>query len=87
METGKAIALVQKTILEHKHIRPDDCHIDSPYKDIGLDSLDITEVALNIEEQLHTEFTDAQLNDIKTIRDFANLVASVGEIGVECPTS
>ncbi|MCQ2815292.1 MAG: acyl carrier protein [Bacilli bacterium] len=41
---------------------------------LGLDSLDLVEVMLEIEEALHIEFSSDEISDLKTLQDVANLI-------------
>lgn len=43
---------------------------------IGLDSLDLVEAMLKIEEVLHVEFSSDEIVDLKTVRDLVNLIES-----------
>ncbi len=44
--------------------------------DIGLDSLDLVEAMLKIEEVLNVEFSSDEIVDLKTVRDLVNLIES-----------
>ena len=42
--------------------------------DLGMDSLDLAEVMLAIEEALNIEFTSNEILKLKTLRDVLNLI-------------
>lgn len=42
--------------------------------ELGLDSLDLVETMLNIEEALNIEFTSDEIVELKTIQDVVNLI-------------
>ena len=44
--------------------------------DLGLDSLDLVETMLKIEEALNVEFATDEIVELKTIRDVVNLIES-----------
>lgn len=44
--------------------------------DIGLDSLDLVEAMLKIEEVLNVEFSSDEIVDLKTVKDLVNLIES-----------
>lgn len=41
---------------------------------LGLDSLDLVEVMLQIEEELHVEFSSDEIEELKTLKDVLNLI-------------
>ena len=41
---------------------------------LGLDSLDLVEVALEIEEKLNIEFTSEEITELKTLKDVLELI-------------
>lgn len=42
--------------------------------DLGLDSLDLAEIMISIEEALNIEFTSNEILKLKTIKDVLNLI-------------
>lgn len=42
--------------------------------DLGLDSLDLVEVMLKIEEELNIEFTSDEIGGLQTLKDVVNLI-------------
>lgn len=49
---------------------------DDKLDELGLDSLDLVETMLKIEEVLNVEFATDEIVDLKTIRDVVNLIES-----------
>ena len=47
---------------------------DDKLTDLGMDSLDLAEVMLAIEEALNIEFTSNEILKLKTLRDVLNLI-------------
>ncbi len=49
---------------------------DDPLSTIGLDSLDLVEVMIQIEEVVGCEFTSDEIKNLKTLRDVVTLINS-----------
>ena len=49
---------------------------DDKLDELGLDSLDLVETMLKIEEVLNVEFATDEIVELKTIRDVVNLIES-----------
>ena len=49
---------------------------DDKLDELGLDSLDLVETMLKIEEALNVEFATDEIVELKTIRDVVNLIES-----------
>ena len=49
---------------------------DDKLEDLGLDSLDLVETMLKIEEAMGVEFTSDEIVELKTIQDVVNLIES-----------
>lgn len=47
---------------------------DDPLTSLGLDSLDLVETMLAIEDQLGVEFTSEEIADLVTIKDVVKLI-------------
>ena len=57
-------------------INIDSIHYDDKLDELGLDSLDLVETMLKIEEALGVEFASDEIVDLKTIQDVVNLIES-----------
>lgn len=64
-----------KTLLENRGIKTGQLTESSTLKDIGIDSLDLVEVLLELEKQLNVTFSDDELLGCRSISDVVNLVA------------
>ncbi|MDP2814522.1 MAG: acyl carrier protein [Erysipelotrichaceae bacterium] len=64
-----------KTLLENRGIKTGQLTESSTLKEIGIDSLDLVEVLLELEKQLNVTFSDDELLGCKSISDVVNLVA------------
>lgn len=49
---------------------------DDKLTDLGLDSLDLVEVMLKIEEELNIEFTSDEIAGLVTLKNVVNLIQS-----------
>ena len=47
---------------------------DDSLSELGLDSLDLVETMIEIEEEFNVEFTSEEILDIKTIKDVIKLI-------------
>ena len=48
--------------------------LDSNFKDLGIDSLDLVDLVFALEEEIGTQFEDDELLKIKTVRDLCKLI-------------
>ncbi|KRN50131.1 hypothetical protein IV49_GL000368 [Kandleria vitulina DSM 20405] len=48
--------------------------LDSSFRDLGIDSLDLVDLVFALEEEIGTEFEDEELLSIKTVKDLLNLI-------------
>lgn len=48
--------------------------MDSSFRDLGIDSLDLVDLVFQLEEEIGTQFSDDELLSIKTVRDLLNLI-------------
>jgi acyl carrier protein len=64
-----------KALLENRGIKTGQLTENSTLKDIGIDSLDLVEVLLELEKELNITFSDDELLGCRSISDVVNLVA------------
>ena len=57
-------------------INIDSINYDDRLDELGLDSLDLVETMIKIEEALNVEFTSDEIVELKTIQDVVNLIES-----------
>lgn len=43
-------------------------------EDIGVDSIDLVELAINLEHRFHIEITDAEMESMRTVQDILSCV-------------
>lgn len=68
-----------KEIVKEKHLRIDinESDLNKPFKDLGLDSLDVFDVIVNLEKRLNIQLPDETLMKLKSIND---LIEEVNKI-------
>lgn len=47
---------------------------NTTFDELGLDSFEIVDFAISLEEKLGMTFYDAELNDLNTVQDIINLI-------------
>ena len=68
----EALEIVKEAIKDRINI--DTINYDDKLDELGLDSLDLVETMLKIEETLNVEFATDEIVELKTIRDVVNLI-------------
>ncbi len=48
--------------------------LDSNLRDLGIDSLDVVDLIMDLEEELEIEFSDEELMSIHTMKDVCDLI-------------
>ncbi|KOA19057.1 acyl carrier protein [Clostridium homopropionicum DSM 5847] len=68
---------VRKVIAEHLGINEAEVQLDSKFQeDLGVDSLDIFEIAMELEEEFDLEISNEDLEGIKTIGNLVDYISS-----------
>ena len=70
----EALEIVKEAIKDRININS--VNYDDKLDELGLDSLDLVETMLKIEEVLNVEFATDEIVELKTIRDVVNLIES-----------
>ena len=65
-----------KSILEKRGVKVANLKEDSSLQELGLDSLDLVEVMLEIEDALKVEFSSNEIASLTTVKDVADLINS-----------
>lgn len=75
IERGKNMAVVDtvKNILA-KRVDVSNLKEDDDLSALGLDSLDLVEVMIDIEEELGVEFTSDEISSLNTLKDVLSLI-------------
>ena len=70
----ESLKIVKEAIKDR--INVDSINYSDNLDELGLDSLDLVETMLKIEETLGVEFTSDEIVELKTIQDVVNLIES-----------
>lgn len=63
---------IKKVICEQLEVEPEEVTMDTTFKDLGADSLDLFQVVIEIEERYGIQLEDAE--SIKSVRDAVEYV-------------
>jgi acyl carrier protein len=75
MTRDRATKLVQDAIESHEHRAPDSYSLDDSMKELGINSLDVVQITMIIEEHLDGQIIeDVELDKLQTIRDLISLL-------------
>ena len=70
MDIKKVVEEAFRDVVKDTEIDP-----ETAIKDLGIDSLDLVESLMNIEEKLGIEFTDEEMISIKKVSDVYRILA------------
>jgi len=71
---NKILEIIQ---VQAGRITTDEINLDGNFEDVGLDSLDVIEVIITVEEEFNIEIDEPVEKTWKTLRDFAIYVNTV----------
>lgn len=61
-------------ILKEANIKTEGITIETPLKAMGLDSLDLVEIVMSVEEKYGIEFSEDELTTLVTVKDFVDAI-------------
>ena len=68
---------VKKVIANQLSMEVDEINVESTFsEDLGVDSLEIFEIVMSLEEEFEIEIPNEDIENIKTIQDIVNYVKS-----------
>ncbi len=68
-------------MMDNLSVQPQDVTLDTSFKDdLAVDSLDLYDLVMALEEEFNIEMPSERLNDIETVED---LIKILKELGVE----
>ncbi|MDQ3931459.1 MAG: acyl carrier protein [Actinomycetota bacterium] len=68
-------ASVERILIETFQVPADEVSPDATFESLELDSLDLVELTLAIEEELGVKIEDEEVERIRTVRDAVDLIA------------
>ena len=69
---------IKDTLSEQFDIDRDSIGLDTNFKSLGADSIDLFELVMNIEEEYEVELPTEELSNIETVGDFVEFLKSKG---------
>lgn len=81
MADDKIMAKVTE-ILEQFEVSPEDVSSDATFDALGLDSLDVVELSVKVEDEFNIDIDEDDLKDVATVGDAVSMVSKkLGEKG------
>ena len=72
---------IVEIMMDHLSVQPQDITMDTSFKDdLAVDSLDLYDLIMALEEEFNVEMPQDRMNEIETVED---LVKILKELGVE----
>jgi len=68
------LATFKELLTEEFGVPEDDITLDATFEALGLDSLDVVELTLVLEEKTGVKLEDEELEDVRTVGDAVNKV-------------
>ncbi len=71
---------IRKAMAEHLGISEDEIKLESDFQnDLGIDSLEIFEIIMDLEDEFNIEISNEDLENIKTVQDLVEYIGSRAE--------
>ena len=67
---------LKELALENLDIDPDQIDLDSKISDLDIDSIDLVDFIMIIEDEFSIEFSDEELDEIESFADIVSLIES-----------
>lgn len=67
---------LKELAVENLDINPDEIDLDSKISDLDIDSIDLVDFIMVIEDEFDIEFSDEELDEIETLSDIVSLIES-----------
>lgn len=71
MDTLTKISTILAPVLKGKELT-----LESTFKEVGVDSIELVDVVFQMEEELGIQFEDEELMQLKTVQDLVTLIDS-----------
>lgn len=71
---------IRKAMAEHLGISEDEIKLESNFQnDLGVDSLEIFEIVMDLEDEFNIEISNEDLENMKTVQDLVEYIGSRAE--------
>ncbi|WP_297790227.1 acyl carrier protein [uncultured Anaerococcus sp.] len=67
---------LKELAVENLDINPDEIDLDGKISDLDIDSIDLVDFIMVIEDEFDIEFSDEELDEIETLSDIVSLIES-----------
>ena len=67
---------LKELAIENLDINPDEIDLDSKISDLDIDSIDLVDFIMIIEDEFSIEFSDEELDEIESLSDIVSLIES-----------
>ncbi len=67
---------LKELVVENLDIDPDQIDLDSKISDLDIDSIDLVDFIMVIEDEFSIEFSDEELDEIESFADIVSLIES-----------
>ncbi|EEI83117.1 acyl carrier protein [Anaerococcus tetradius] len=67
---------LKELAIEHLDINPEEIDFDSKISDLDIDSIDLVDFIMVLEDEFSIEFSDEELDEIETLADIVSLIES-----------
>lgn len=67
---------LKELAVENLDINPDEIDLDGKISDLDIDSIDLVDFIMVIEDEFDIEFSDEELDEIETLSDIVCLIES-----------
>lgn len=67
---------LKELAVENLDINPDEIDLDGKISDLDIDSIDLVDFIMVIEDEFDIEFSDEELDEIDTLSDIVSLIES-----------
>jgi acyl carrier protein len=74
MTKEKAIEIVQAAILKHEYLSSSNYTLENTFVEIGVDSLDLVEISMIIEDMLEEDVSSEKLDGVIKVKDLVRIV-------------
>lgn len=67
---------LKELAIEHLDINPEEIDFNSKISDLDIDSIDLVDFIMVLEDEFSIEFSDEELDEIETLADIVSLIES-----------
>jgi acyl carrier protein len=81
MQQQEIFEKIKRLVVDNIGLSPGEIHIVSDFRnDLGIDSLMLSELIMNIEDEFHLEISDKDASQIRTVGDAVEYLLKVAKV-------